>query len=259
MAGMKPIVIRGRPAAEGRVPLLCVPLVGASRDALLAEAAAVRGAAPDIVEWRVDYFGAIGDAGAVVETARALRQELPGVPLLFTRRSRAEGGQRVAIDEQAVVDVYAAVCDADCVDLVDYEMSNQPARIGAVREASRRRGIGLVCSYHNFEATPGAEALGAQFRRAQELGGDVAKVAVMPTRREDVLTLLSATLRASQTLELPLISVSMGELGALSRVVGFAFGSALTFGVGAGASAPGQMPIGELRQSIEIARKALHG
>jgi 3-dehydroquinate dehydratase-1 len=259
MAGMKPIVIRGRPAADGRVPLLCVPLVGASRDALLAEAAAVRGTAPDIVEWRVDYFGAISDANAVVEMALTLRRELPGVPLLFTRRSLREGGQRVQIGEQAVVDVYAAVCEADCVDLVDYEMSNEPAGIGAVREASRRRGIGLVCSYHNFEETPPAEALAAHFRRAQELGGDVAKVAVMPTRREDVLTLLSATLRASQTLDLPLISVSMGELGALSRVVGFAFGSALTFGVGAGASAPGQLPIGELRTSIEIARKALHG
>jgi 3-dehydroquinate dehydratase-1 len=51
----------------------------------------------------------------------------------------------------------------------------------------------------------------------------------------------------------------MGPHGALSRMVGFAFGSALTFGVAAGSSAPGQMPIGELRAAIEIARKALGG
>jgi len=256
---MKPIVIRGKPAAGGRVPLLCAPLVGANREALLAEAVAVRAAAPDIVEWRVDFFQAIGDPRAVVDTARSLREALPGLPLLFTRRSAAEGGQPVGISEQAVADLYAAVCEADCADLVDYEMSNEPARIRAVREASKRRGIGLVCSYHNFELTPPAEELVARFRRAQELGGDVAKVAAMPKRREDVLTLLAATLRASQALDIPLISMSMGELGALSRVVGFAFGSALSFGVGAGASAPGQMPIAELRASIEIARKAMHG
>ena len=256
---MKPISIRGKPAAGGRVPLLCAPLVGATREALLEEAAAVRAAAPDIFEWRVDYFREIGDARAVVETAQALRRSLPGLPLLFTRRSAAEGGERVAISEQAVLDAYVAVCDADCVDLVDYEMSNEPARIAAVRAASRQRGIGLVCSYHDFQETPPGEALAAHFRRAQELGGDVAKVAVMPKRREDVLTLLAATLRASQSLDIALISMAMGELGALSRVVGFAFGSALTFGVGAGASAPGQMPIGELRASIEIARKAMHG
>jgi 3-dehydroquinate dehydratase I len=116
---VKPISIRGKPAAGGRVPLICAPLVGASRDALLTEAAAVRAAAPDVVEWRVDFFQAIGEVAAVVDTARALRAALPGLPLLFTRRSAAEGGQRVAISEQAVADVYGAVCEADCVDLVD--------------------------------------------------------------------------------------------------------------------------------------------
>jgi len=256
---MKPIVIRGKPAGGGKLPLLCAPLVGVDREALLAEAAVVRAAAPDIFEWRVDFFRELSDARAVVDTAQALRRALPGLPLLFTRRSAAEGGQKVAISEQAVADVYAAVCEADCADLVDYEMSNQPGDMAAVRAASGRRGIGLVCSYHNFQETPPQAELAARFRRAQELGGDVAKVAVMPKRREDVLTLLSATLQASQALDIPLISMAMGPLGALSRIAGFAFGSALTFGVGAGASAPGQMPISELRAAIEITRKAMHG
>jgi 3-dehydroquinate dehydratase-1 len=256
---MKPISIRGQPAAGGKLPLLCAPLVGATREALLEEAATVRTAAPDIFEWRADFFRELGAAKAVVDTAQALRRALPGLPLLFTCRSAAEGGQKAAISAQAVVDVYAAVCEADCADLVDYEMSNDPARMKAVREASRRRGIGLVCSYHNFQETPPAAALDAQFRRARELGGDVAKVAVMPKSREDVLTLLGATLRASQALDLPLISMSMGALGALSRINGFAFGSALTFGVGAGRSAPGQMPIAELRAAIEAVRKAVGG
>jgi 3-dehydroquinate dehydratase I len=256
---VKPISIRGKPAAGGKLPLLCAPLVGVDRNALLAEAAAVRAAAPDVVEWRVDFFQAIGEAGAVVDTARALRRALPGLPLLFTRRSAAEGGQRVSISEQAVADVYGAVCEADCIDLVDYEMSNEPASLVAVREASRRRGIGLVCSYHNFQETPSAEVLGTRFRRAQELGADVAKVAAMPRRSEDVLALLSATLHASRTLDIPLISMSMGALGAPSRVIGFTFGSALSFGVAAQSSAPGQMPIAELRAAIDIVRKAMHG
>ena len=253
---MKAISIRGKP---GRMPMLCAPLVGVSREALLAEAAAVRAVAPDIVEWRADFFQALGDATAVVETARALRGALPGLPLLFTRRSAAEGGQRTAVAEGAVVEAYAAMCAAGAAELVDYEMSNLPEHMKAVREASRRHGVGLVCSYHNFQETPPQGELAARFRRAQELGGDVAKVAVMPKSREDVLTLLSATLQASQALDIPLISMSMGPLGALSRIAGFAFGSALTFGVGAGASAPGQMPIAELRAAIEITRKAMHG
>lgn len=256
---MKAISIRGKPAAGGKLPLLCAPLVGATREALLGEAAAVRKAAPDIFEWRVDFFREIGDPRAVGATAKALRGALPGIPMLFTCRSAAEGGNPIALGEKALVALYAEVCASGAVDLADYEMSKPEDDMQAVRDATRRHGVGLVCSYHNFQETPSAAALGEKFRRAQELGGDVGKVAVMPKSREDVLTLLSATLHASQTLQIPLISMSMGALGALSRITGFAFGSALTFGVGAGASAPGQMPIGELRAAIEAARKALHG
>src|SRR5687767_8869696 len=41
IGAMKPISIRGKPAAGGRLPLLCAPLVGATREALLEEAATV--------------------------------------------------------------------------------------------------------------------------------------------------------------------------------------------------------------------------
>lgn len=253
---MKSIRIRGKPAWY---PLICAPLVGADREALLAEGATALAARADIVEWRVDHFADIGNLERVMETGRALRRALPGIPLLFTRRSVAEGGQPVPISEGEIVEVYSAVCAEGFADLVDYEMSSPAQNMKAVREVSRRHDVGLVYSYHDFERTPPLDALAAQFRRAQELGGDVAKVSVMARGPEDALALLAATLKASQTLELPLIGVSMGPHGALSRMVGFAFGSALTFGVAAGSSAPGQMPIGELRAAIEIARKALGG
>lgn len=247
------------PAAGGRLPLICAPLVGAGRDELLAEAAAAVAAQCDIVEWRVDYFGEIGKASAVVEAGRALRGALGGMPVLFTRRSVAEGGQPVPISERGALDLYGEICAAGCVDLVDYEMSNGAASMKIVRDASRRHGIGLVCSYHNFDATPPLPALAAEFRRAQAMDGDVAKVSVMAQGPRDVLTLFAATQQASREIEPALIAVSMGPHGALSRVIGFTFGSALTFGVASGASAPGQLPIAELRAGIEAARQALGG
>jgi 3-dehydroquinate dehydratase I len=245
----RPISIRGIPA---KVPLICAPLVGATREAVLQEAATALAAKADIVEWRVDHFRDFQD---VIGTGNALRRALAGLPLLFTRRSVAEGGKAVPISEKRVVELYGEVCAAGFADLIDYEMALPETK--AVRDASRRHGVGLVCSFHDFERTPPLAELVARYRRAQELGGDVAKVSVMARGPQDALTLLAATMQASETLELPLIGVSMGPHGALSRMIGFAFGSALTFGVAAGASAPGQMPIGELRAAIEIARKAL--
>ncbi len=248
---MKPIRIRGKPA---KYPLICAPLVGASRDALLAEAAAALAAKADIVEWRVDHFRDIASRQGVIETGRAVRRALPGVPLLFTRRSVAEGGQPVAIGDAQVVELYEAVCAEGIADLVDFEMSASRAGMAAVRDASRRHGVGLVCSFHDFERTPSIAELSSQFRRAEQLGGDVAK-SVMARGPEDALTLLAATNQASREVSPALIGVSMGPHGALSRIAGFAFGSALTFGVAAAGSAPGQMPIGELRAAIELLRR----
>lgn len=80
--------------------------------------------------------------------------------------------------------------------------------------------------------------MASKFLMADQLGADVAKVAVMPRNLDDVLTLFSATLEAGKILRIPLISMSMGPLGAVTRLFGWTFGSALTFAVGASSSAP---------------------
>ena len=77
----------------------------------------------------------------------------------------------------------------------------------------------------------------------QELGCDLAKYAVMPQCERDVLTLLDATLTMKEHYpDTPVITMSMGPLGAVSRISGELFGSALTFGTAGTASAPGQLP-----------------
>jgi 3-dehydroquinate dehydratase-1 len=49
--------------------------------------------------------------------------------------------------------------------------------------------------------------------------------------------------------------MSMGGLGAISRIVGWMYGSSVTFAVGKSSSAPGQVPIGELRKIIQLTKK----
>ena len=250
---MKAIALKGRQPAY---PLVCAPLVGRSRDALLAEAAAVAAKDPGLLEWRVDFFEGIADAAGVARLSGEIRQAAGGLPLLFTRRSCREGGEPIAIDEAQVLAVYRAVCEAGHVDLVDYEMASPAADVAAVRAMSRERGIALVLSSHDFQATPAREVLRERFALAQALGGDVAKLAVMPRNEEDVLVLLAATLQASRTLDIPVVSMAMGALGAVSRVCGAAFGSAMSFAVGQSSSAPGQMPIADLNAALASLRRA---
>ena len=121
------------------------------------------------------------------------------------------------------------------------------------------RGTATIGSYHNFQATPDAAALGAKFALAQKLEADIAKVAVTPKGPRDVLILLGATYDASQSLPIPPISMSMGPYGSLSRMVGFVYGSALTWAVGKSSSAPGQVPIEDLRAVLATIRKTVLG
>ena len=259
MAEPKPIQLHGKPVSGGAFPLICTPLVGRTRDAVLTEMDAVLPKKPDVLEWRVDYFEALGDTQHVLDTARAVRDRAGATPVMFTRRSATEGGEKIALPEAQVVQLYVDVCASRLVDLIDYETANAVADFRRLRAASREHGIALIGSYHNFQATPDAAALGARFALAHRLEADIAKVAVMPKGPPDVLTLLGATYDASQSLPIPLISMSMGPYGSLSRMVGFVYGSALTWAVGKSSSAPGQVPIEDLRAVLATVRKTVLG
>jgi 3-dehydroquinate dehydratase I len=257
MTRAKPISLHGKPLAGGATPVICTPLVGAERSELLGEVASVLPTRPDLIEWRADYFAALADTGQVIETARALKGACHGVPLLFTRRIASEGGRSGSLSEPRVVQLYEAVCAARCVDAIDYELSNPGEAFERLRAAARSHDVAMIGSYHNFQSTPAVEALAAKFREAQTRGADIGKVAVMPESPADVLTLLAATYQASTSLDIPLISMSMGGYGSLSRMIGGVFGSALTFAVGKTSSAPGQIPIEELRTVLETVRRSV--
>ena len=143
--------------------------------------------------------------------------------------------------------LHAAVCAARCVDIIDFELSNPAGQLAQLRQASRANDVAMIMSYHNFQSTPEAAILAAKFAEAEQLGADIGKVATMPKSPEDVLTLLSAVWRASEAGGIPLIAMSMGGFGSVSRIVGGVFGSALTFAVGKSSSAPGQIAIEDLR------------
>ncbi len=259
MQAAKPIELHGQPVAGGKFPLICTPLVGRTRELILGEVDAVLAKKPDVLEWRVDFFDGIANAADVVSVAGAIKTLTGGVPLLFTRRSIHEGGEKIALSEEQVIALYQAVCASGQIDLIDFEMGNDPVHIAQVREAARANDIKLILSFHNFSFTPSLEILSQRFLQADELGADIAKVAVMPRNLEDVLTLLSATLAASQKLRIPLISMSMGPYGSLTRLFGWTFGSALTFAVGASSSAPGQVPIEDLNTVLTIVQKSIAG
>lgn len=249
------IELKNRPPL--RYPAICAPLVARTRQAVLDEAATVAAKKPDLIEWRVDFFNDIADTQQVVELVGRIKESTGGIPLLFTRRSSREGGERIPLSEAQVIELYRAVCETRRVDLLDFEMANDHQDIITVREFTHAYDVKLVMSFHDFHATPTLEQLTQRFGQGDMHDADVIKIAVMPHSMEDVLTLMTATLQASRALSVPVVSMAMGRLGAVTRLCGWAFGSAMTFAVGEASSAPGQMPIADVAAAIEILQKAL--
>ena len=256
---MIPIKIRGVALNKNGYPLICTSLVAATADGLLAELRAVLPKRPDIVEWRVDFFSDIGDIAKIVATAHALKQAAGGTPIIFTRRAAHEGGQETNIAEESVFKIYEAVIVSGAIDVIDVELSQAANHRAQLRALSRQHNVAMILSYHNFKSTPSTPELVAKLLEAADQGADIAKIAVMPQSPADVLTLLSATLVASEQTKIPIITMSMAGLGAMTRLCGWMYGSALTFAVGESSSAPGQMPIEALRAAMVTMHSALGG
>ena len=113
-------------------------------------------------------------------------------------------------------------------------------------------GAAVICSSHDFQKTPPKAELVDRMVRMQQAGADLPKLAVMPRSRTDVLTLLAATAEMADCHpDTPVITMSMGALGAVSRLAGEAFGSAMTFANPGTASAPGQIPLDVVNAALE--------
>ncbi len=75
----------------------------------------------------------------------------------------------------------------------------------------------------------------------------------MPQSRQDVFTLMQATEEMYTTYaHQPLITMSMGQLGMITRACNDFFGSAVTFGAADQPSALGQIPVRKLRLLLDL-------
>lgn len=231
-------------------PKICVPLTGVSKEALLAEAQNAVQERPELVEWRADRCREIQDTGALQDISAALREILGECPILFT--CRTEDGQ-LNIDRNTYMELNRCMIDTGNVDLIDVELFMGEDVCAQLAEYAHARGVHVVISNHDFEQTPDVDVMVQRMLAMRCLGADIPKIAVMPRKPLDVLKLLQATDTYNQWYgDCPVISMSMGKLGAVSRLCGETFGSAVTFATVGAASAPGQMSVETVRQILEV-------
>ena len=231
------------------MPLVCLPIVAKNKTQLLLQAKDLALLEPDLMEWRIDGFNHAEHIEQSMEVLGALCRQIDPIPLLFTCRIDREGGLQT-IPCQSRLELILAAMKTRLPDIVDIELCNDEKFIQAIIEAGKTYKVNVILSFHDFEKTPEGGLILDKLVCAQDLGADIAKVAVMPRTCKDVLTLMNVTLTARQSLEIPLVTMAMGDKGRVTRIAGGVFGSDITFAMGKTASAPGQIPIQELRQAM---------
>lgn len=243
----------------GKKPLICLPLMAKQKSDLLDQAGQSNKSGPDLLEWRVDCFEQAEDRDVCLQSLKELKKVIASTPLIFTCRSRLEGGHSKISEEKRLELITMALMTGD-VDIADVEMSSGDEFIESIQKVKEQTRSKLILSYHNFEKTPPEEFIVDKLVQAEKMGADIAKVAVMPENNRDVLALMSATDRARTiSVRIPIITMSMGPLGAVTRLAGGQFGSDITFAAGAVSSAPGQLAIADVRMVMDILRQAPGG
>lgn len=232
------------------IPKLCVPLTARSPRQAKEQMTGIADSFCDLIELRADYLEEPGTQG--LEVLRLLRAEFPEKVLLFTFRTKEEGGEQSVSPEQYAA-WNCAVAQEKAADLIDLELNRGEAFLQELTARIHETGTGVVASFHDFTGTPDETTLIGLLTRMQKLGADLTKAAVMPHSEQDVLTLLSASIAMkTKYADRPYITMAMGRLGGISRLAGTLTGSSVTFAAAGSVSAPGQMDAQLVRQVLEV-------
>jgi len=190
----------------------------------------------DLIELRVDYL-------KKPELKRLLKKG--GPPFIITNRRRVEGGKHRGTEEERLGVLEEAI-DLGA-EYVDIEVRSERSAI--LKLLAGRKETKIILSFHDFERTSSRKSLKSTFDQMAQLEADLIKIVTLARSWEDNFSILSLLSYAKKR-KREIIAFCMGEKGKMSRIFSPLMGGAWTYAslTSEGASAPGQLPVEEIRE-----------
>ena len=203
----------------------------------------------DLIEWRADFYDAILNSNKLLETLKLLRGVLENTPLIFTLRTKGEGGEfNYSFKDYYDLNLFAA--ESKLADIIDVEVLDLNLDLIKLIKA---QGCYVIGSKHDFNSTPELEQIIKILHKAKDFNADILKAAFMPNSERDVINLINASARYhAENLNDLIITISMEDLGKISRMACKLTGSCAAFAAVKNISAPGQLDAKDLRKILEI-------
>ncbi|MDV7599387.1 type I 3-dehydroquinate dehydratase [Acinetobacter baumannii] len=228
-----------------------VPITAKTKEQALAQAQVIANTADaDLAEFRIDLLSFASDTKQVIAFGHELKKILGNKPMIATIRTKNEGGQ-LEISDADYGKTYQAYLKNPFMDWLDVEMFRDQKVVSEIVQKAHQKKVLVVMSNHDFQKTPSQDEIEKRLLKQDQMGADVLKIAVMPKSKQDVFTLMNATLKVSQQTTKPLLTMSMGQLGTISRVATANMGGSYSFGMIGQASAPGQIDVTKLKQILQ--------
>ena len=207
----------------------------------------------DLVEIRADLVWPSIEEAGIPEQMGHLRS-LTSLPLIFTFRSKEEGGQWTAPLSDRLREwdylVQNKLCDA--VDIEFSEYLAQPAAYSNLLELCSVSGVKTIFSHHNYDRSYTAAEVRDILTDMKRAECDLPKLACIADDQEAALEIVRGGYSAALQLRQCVIAIAMGRYGRITRLAGHDYGQAATFASGLpdSSSAPGQLPADSLKNFL---------
>lgn len=230
---------------------VCVPVMGKTTEEVLQQLKSVVAMEPDIIEWRGDFFETDNNEG-YLNVLKQMKDVNENIPVIFTIRTDSEGGnKKIGWNEYCDLCLFIAEKGKEFnVEFVDVEVFKDD-KANELINSLHEKGMNVIGSNHHFDKTPDKEEMVKILGTIEKSGADVCKLAVMPRDKKDVEVLIEASKETDEKIKAPIITMSMGELGAITRVIPKITKTSVTFAAGVSASAPGQPGIKVVRKLLQ--------
>jgi 3-dehydroquinate dehydratase-1 len=193
-----------------------------------------------LLELRVDLFKKL-DPVYIVDQIK--HRKLLKTPLLLTLRNQKKEGAVKEFSNVFKMQIITAALPL--VDMVDIELSSPLLKqvVAAVRKSKKK----VIVSSHHLQGMP--RSLEVIFKKSLSTRADIVKIAAQAKTFDDVMTMINFTHRHRKH---PLITMSLGPLGAISRLLLPAAGSLYTYTFLHKPTASGQVDVATLKSHLKV-------
>lgn len=202
----------------------------------------------DAVELRVDLLDDFSPES--VGKQISLLRSVAKLPIIFTLRSKSQGGRFSYASEKELLPLYRVAMRMD-VEYVDIEMTLSDDTLDTIIQ-TRAPSTNIIASHHDPEGKLSWKNGGWQswYNRALQYG-DIIKLVGVATKMDDNFALASFKDRMFAAHGKPIIALNMGTIGKLSRVLN-GFLTPVSHPDLPFKAAPGQLSAAEIRGGLAL-------